>query len=237
MTRLKAIMFVCCIFFTGLACADQMIQQYESSADLEKLARDFIAANISLEPDETMEIAINRSDLPTQLSKCSTNIQVAFPREMSREKINALELTCNGEKSWQTFLPLDVQIYTKIVTAKSLILPDTNIHESDLDYSQMNINHLYNGYFKDKKEVLGFVASQTISAGTVITKKNTRRPQLVHRNQEVELVAKKNSIVVSMKGIAKSDGGLNDIIEAYNPSSKKTLQAVVVGSNRAEVVS
>jgi len=107
----------------------------------------------------------------------------------------------------------------------------------DLDYAQENINRLYNGYFKDKKEVVGYVASQIINSGAVITRKNVRRPQLVHKNQEIDLIAKKNQIVVTMKGISKSDGSLNDSIVAYNPSSKKTVEAIVVGLNMAEVIS
>ena len=229
-------LIVLCGIFTaciGMAYADS----FESVNKIKEVSKQFITQAISLAPDETMDITINPSDLPNQLAACTKDIEVALPNESSREKINSVELTCNGEKTWHVFVPINVQFFTKVVVATRSIAPNEMISATDLEYANYNAAHLYNGYFKDKKEASGYIASQTIGAGSVINKRNIKRPQLVHRNQIIDLVARKNAIVVTMKGIAKSDGVLNDTIIAYNPSSKKTVEAVVIGVNKAEVVS
>lgn len=231
LNKIFFIFFVLC----PVLCFAQDDPSYESIEQLKEIAKNYLTKNIQLEQDETMDIQINGADLPSQLVKCSQPVEPLLPRGTSREKIGSVELICNGEKSWHIYLPVMLNIYTKVVISRSPIMADSVISESELDYMQANINHLFQGYFKDKNEILGYVASQTINPGAVITKKSIKRPQLVHKNQEIDLIARKNFIQVMMKGVAKSDGGLNDLIIAYNPSSKKMVEAVVTGLNKAEV--
>ncbi|RDI39973.1 flagellar basal body P-ring formation chaperone FlgA [Aquicella lusitana] len=225
------------IIFVSLFSCSLSALSYENVEDLKNIAREFIINSVPLETDETLEVNINLSDLPAQLAKCSKKITAKFPNEFSREKINSVELSCNDAPSWHIFVPADVQIFTKVVVAKHPISANEIISESDVDYAKANISRLYSGYFNDKTQIKGYVAAQMINSGAVITKKNTRRQQLVHKNQVIDLIARKNSIVVTMKGIAKSDGCLNESIIAYNPSSKKTMEAIVIGFNKAEVIS
>ena len=128
-------------------------------------------------------------------------------------------------------------ISTRVVVAKRTISATEIIGLEDLDYAQYDRNRLYNGYFQDPKALVGRVASQVILAGVVLTKKNVQQPVLIHRNQLIDLIAKSNTVTVTMKGVAKTDGRLNEAIQAYNPSSKRTLDAVVMDSNRAEIIS
>lgn len=225
-----SLIFIC---YIPLAFADL----YESQDKLKTLAKDFVAKNTALGPDESLEVDINNSDIPAQLATCPTNVEAAFPKEANRERITSVQLSCNGSTSWRTFIPVDVKVYAKVVVAKRTITTNETLTEADLDFAQANVNILYGGYFKDPTEITGQVASQMIAPGSVISKKNIRQQQLVHRNQEIDLVARKNAIEVTVKGIAKSDGGLNDSITVYNPSSKRTLEAVVIGTNKAEVIS
>lgn len=233
----RLLLKTCCILLISFFSNSAISQQFESIEKIKSLAKNFIEKNITLEENQTLEVHINSSDIPARLTICSKDIEVAFPREANREKMSAVELICNGDKSWHSYVPVSVQKYAKVLAAKHFIPANQSISEYDLDYVQANVNRLFGGYFKEPVEVVGQVASSAINAGTIISRKSIHFPQLVHKNQEVELIARKNSIQVTMKGIAKTDGSLNDTIVAYNPSSKKTLEAVVIGLNKAEVIS
>jgi flagella basal body P-ring formation protein FlgA len=213
-------------------------ENIESIENIKEITKKYIIQHTTLDSGETLEVQINSTDVPMHLSKCSNEIQVAFPKESTREKINSVELTCSdNEKTWHSYVPVNVQIFTRVVVAKHPIGMGSPIVENDIDYANANINHLYTGYFTEIDSVKGYVSAQLIGSGTVISKKNVRRQQLVHKNQPIDLVVRKNAIEITMKGIAKSDGVLNDTIAAYNPSSKKTMEAIVIGFNKAEVVS
>lgn len=209
----------------------------ESIDSIKAKAKDFLARNVPLENEESLDIKIHSTDdTPKQMS-CSREIEINLPKEVNIERVSSLEIVCNGDRYWHTFLPVQVDKFTNVVVAKRVILTNEIISESDLDFAKSNVNRLYSGFYKNKSEVTGQMALHTIDAGGVFTKKNIHAPQLVHRNQIIDLIARKNSIQVVMQGVSKSDGCLNETITAYNPSSKKTLQAVVVDYNKAEVIS
>lgn len=208
-----------------------------SIARIKQLTKEYIQKNVQLNSDETMNITIDSPKASFKIPPCSEPLDIAFPNNATGNRITSVELTCKTPKTWHLLVPVTVQINTKVLVAKHNIPSKEIITEVDLDYAFQDKNRLYNGFFKDKKEVLGQVASHMISSGTVITKKNIQMPIIIHRNQKISLFTKKNSIVVTMDGIAREDGSLNSTIKVFNPSSKRVLEAVVTGSNKAEIIS
>ena len=231
---LRIILFSIAGFFSVSSMA---VGNDESFDTLKKAAESFLAKNISVASDESLEIHVNQVYPPLAVSVCSKPIDAAFPPDSNKDQITAVSLTCNGVQPWHVLLPVEVRINTKVYVAKNTIPANENITEDDLDYVSYDKNRLYNGFYKNKEDILGQVAAQVITAGAVLTKKNLKHPVLVHRNQVIEIIARSNSVSVSMKGIAKTDGSLNQMVTVYNPSSKRTLDAVVVGSGKAEVIS
>ena len=234
---LKNIFKVMFLFTGFFYCFSSFANVYESWENIEAATKNFITQNVPVGSDESLEVRLIQTNSPMKVPVCSKEINAAFPQEANKAQITAIELSCDGDKPWHTFVPVSVQIYTKVVVAKRAIAANDTITEEDVDYSKYDKTRLYSGYFNDQKDVIGQQAFQLITAGSVLTKKNVQLPQLVHRNQAIDLTATRNTVVVTMKGIAKSDGRLNDVIKAYNPSSKQILDAVVVGPNRAEVLS
>lgn len=219
------------IFVTAFA------NRYESLETIKNVTDHFIRQTISLDTDESLKVNINPSNSLLRFPECSQPVSAALPSDANKDQISAVELTCTGTVPWHTFIPVTVEILTKVIVARHPIMMHETITEDDIEYQSWNKNQLYSGYFKSKDEVIGKTALQLISAGTVLTKKNTQLPLLVHKDQTILLVARNNNVEVSMQGIAKSDGGLNESIKAFNPSSKRILNATVTGINRAEIIS
>lgn len=231
---MSKLMLLLVFVFCGRICFAAL--DYEPADKLKEIAKNFVLQNAAREPDETIDVQVSQSN-SSLLPVCTNQINVALPKDSTRNQITAVELSCNGINSWQTFVPVTVQIYTKVIVAKHMMSPKDTISEPDLDYASMDKTRLFNGYFKTKEEILGLEATQMLSAGAVFTKTNLQKPVLVHRNETIDLIAGTDSVVVTMKGMSKSDGRLNDMIKAVNPSSNRTLDAVVVGSNKAKIVS
>lgn len=208
--------------------------KYESIDNIKAVVENFIKSNVVLNSDETMEIEFNQVQL--RLAACTSEIIASFPRESTREHFSSIEITCNNEKKWQAYVPVLVHVYTNVLTARQVLSPKQIIREDDLEYVQSDKNRLFNGYFKNKEEVIGLEASQFINPGTVLTKRNIQPPTLVHRRDTIDIIAKRNQMSVTVKGIAQSDGRLGESIKALNPSSNREIDAVVVGSGKVEVL-
>jgi flagella basal body P-ring formation protein FlgA len=229
---LKIILMIFASFCCQLASADT----FESPAHLQAITQAFLTQNITADPDDTVVININPSIAKLQLPTCNTDIQISFPINTNKDQATGVELACIGTSTWHVLVPVEVQINTKVLVAKQTLMPKEPITEDDIDYATYDKNHLYNSYFKNKEDVVGQVASHLITPGMVLTKKNLQQPILIHRNEVISLTAKIHSIAVTMQGIARSDGSLNTTIKVYNPTSKRLVDAVVVGPNKAEIV-
>lgn len=222
------------IFLCWQTCQAGNFETYEH---IEDITKNFLIKTIEMDPEDTAEINVIKANFPQQLPVCTTEIGADIPKNSSKEQIASIELTCNGAQPWHALIPVEVKIFTKVIVAKQTLQAKNTLTENDIDYAQYDKNHLYTGYFKNKEEVIGQISNRFIQAGTVLSSKNLQAPMLIHRNQVIKIVARSNSVVVEMNGIAKSDGSENSLIKVYNPSSKRILDAVVIDATRAEIVS
>lgn len=231
--------FLCYFLFaitTALLSVNLFAEQYEPISHLKEIAKTYVIKNVGIEPGESIEVLVNQSNSPIQVPVCGKIIEANFPDNYNKEQMTSVELACNGPASWHVLVPVEVQIFSNVVIAKRTLTPKETIREEDLDFTVTNKNRLYSGYFKQKEDVVGKVSNHLITAGTILTPKSVQSPILIHRNQAISIISKSNAIIVTMQGVAKSDGALNEMIKVFNPSSKKTLDATVVGPNKAEVV-
>lgn len=209
--------------------------KYESDKRINEVAKNFLINSIQIEPGETIEVKVNQSNTPLQVSACLGDITANYPKNANKDLPSTVELSCNNPQPWHIFVPVDVQIFTKVIVAKRTIAPKEVITDEDIDYVAYNKNRLFNGFFTKREDVAGNETSRLVTAGTILTKKNVQLPLLVHRNQMVSLISQSNAVIVTMQGIAKDDGSLNSLIKVYNPSSKRTVEAIVIGPNKAQI--
>jgi flagella basal body P-ring formation protein FlgA len=234
--EIKCVLRLSSVVIASFLSLSSFAANFESVDHLSTLTKNFVLKNVPVDAGDTIDVKVNAMKAGEELPVCSKEIAAAFPVNTNPEQITSIELTCTGTTAWHTLIPVDVVISTQILVAKQNILPKQEITEDLLEYASYNKNRLYGSAFKEKHDVIGQVAAYMISAGTAFTKKNLQAPILIHRNEFVNLTVKSRSVSVAMQGVAKTDGAINTVIKVYNPSSKRTIDAVVTGPNNAEVV-
>lgn len=81
----------------------------------------------------------------------------------------------------------------------------------------------------------GRVAKRALGAGALVRTSDLVRPDLVGRGDIVTVVYDGPGVNLSLRAKATDAGALGDTVNVVNPSSKKTLQAVVTGPGRVSV--
>jgi flagella basal body P-ring formation protein FlgA len=71
--------------------------------------------------------------------------------------------------------------------------------------------------------------------GQIISFSDIKKEQLVKRNQPVKAIIKSSDWSVSVSGVAKGSGYLGDSINFYNPETKKSISARIVGDGVVEI--
>jgi flagellar basal body P-ring formation protein FlgA len=225
------------LFFSLLLISSSSLAEpFETADHLKNVAKEFVTNNITLAPDDTMEVIVSEPNVGLHLSTCANPIKATLPKEANKELITAVELSCDGNEPWQILLPVDIQMFTNVIVTKQALATKAVITDADIDYIPVNKNRLFNGYFKDRNEVIGLVTMHPMMPGTILTKKNLTQPVMVHKNQIVTLTAIHHQVMVTMQGVARTDGAFNSVIKVFNPSSKRLVDAVITGPNQAQAL-
>lgn len=191
--------------------------------------------HLSHQDDETLEINVLPLEKQIILPACTTAIDISMTSQLVAKQANSVTLSCRESPQWNIFVPINIKVFTDVLIANRLIKMGELLSASDTTYEKQDKNNLPDGFFKDQGEINGLAAKHNISAGSIITGKNTKQLPIIKKNESVSLLIKTGGVEVQMIGIAKSDGYLNDTIKILNPSSKKVIDAIVKNNHLAEI--
>lgn len=87
----------------------------------------------------------------------------------------------------------------------------------------------------DPDAVIGLAARRPLRAGAAVAGRDVSAPQVVKANEVVTLTYDNGGVSLSLQGKALSGGAIGETINVQNVTSKKTVQAVVIGPGQAAV--
>lgn len=218
-----------------LWCSCGFALQYQSLQDIRTTVRDYLKHQTMIFPGENVEVIVGHLDSRLRLPKCSTKIRPFLPHRTQGTRITTVGVTCDGTHRWNVYVPVEVKIYTPVAVASRNLVKGHLINKDDVHMVKRNRRRLRNGYYRSVHSVVGHVAARNIRSGVVFTQRNVQAPVVIRRGQEVTIVARTGTLQVEMRGIAKSNGQLNQRIKVMNKSSKRLIEAVVIGRDKVEV--
>ncbi len=211
-------------------------QTFQDFKAFEASVKQFAEQQIPHASDDALHIDIMQLNSKMQLPSCTDEIEMSLSRQGLSSTSNVVTLLCKGQQPWTLYVPLQIQLFTNVLAASRMIKPGEIIEKQDVIEKKYDKYLLFDGYFTRLEEVVGQAASRAIPAGGILGRKNIRKTALIKKKQPVELILKHGSIVISMRGIAKTNGFLNDQIKIINPVSRKEVEAVVTGNGIAEMI-
>ncbi len=168
----QLVLTICVLSICNVAWSSE---NYETPAHLKSIVRAFIKHQyrINNKDDQRVEIQINALNDDVQLSRCQSKIQASFAQGNRIEDTSAIRLQCYTEPSWTIYVPVTVKLFSEVIATNRLIAPGEIISEHDIDYEAFDKNRLYDGFFKDKNDVLGLSPTKVLQPGTALTRKNS----------------------------------------------------------------
>jgi flagellar basal body P-ring formation protein FlgA len=87
----------------------------------------------------------------------------------------------------------------------------------------------------DAARLIGNAAKRPLGRGSLVREADVQRPEAVERNAVIVMTFEQPGMQLSMRGRALAAGAVGDTIQVQNITSKKTVEAVITGPNRAAV--
>ncbi|KTD34282.1 flagellar basal body P-ring biosynthesis protein FlgA [Legionella moravica] len=185
-----------------------------------------------------IEVQADQLDPRLNLRACAENkLEIFNPYKTPMLNTNTMGIKCLEEDNhWTLYVPVKISVLKTVLVAKRALVKGSRITSNDLYPMEMDAQKLKQGYFTDPKELIGLICKHDITPDSPLNSFNIELAKLVHRGDQVTIVATNDYLTVSMDGIALDEGVLGDSIKVKNLSSKRVIDAQVTGEKKVAVV-
>jgi flagella basal body P-ring formation protein FlgA len=141
---------------------------------------------------------------------------------------------CESSIRWTVYTSVNVQTQARVLVARRSLARDTEITASDFQLQDRRVPGLASAYVSDPAALAGQRLGHPIAAGDALTAEALAPANLIHRGQQVTLVAHSGGFEVRMAGVALSDGRESERIKVQNQSSQRVVEGIVRSANEVE---
>lgn len=196
----------------------------KTSSFIRKAVEDYLNSRLSDQVSEWKIVEINYSiteKIPIDFSDYTFN--PTRPLRGGHGLYGNIEFTDNGQIIKSIPVNARIEITTEVATAKARISRGAVISEEMVSMQKMKIDGAPEDLCTDLATIVGQVAGKNILAGRAIEKSNLTAPVDVKAGDLVALVAERDGIRLTARGIAKKDGTIGELIPVVNLRSNKKL--------------
>lgn len=118
--------------------------------------------------------------------------------------------------------------------AHSLVAGET-VRADDLAYARLPRFQAPPDAPRDADDIIGKVARRPLRAGAAVAERDVSSPEVIHPNDTVSVTYRSGPVVLTLTAKAMGAARLGETVDVVNPSSKKVLQAIASGPDRAVV--
>ncbi|KFE45426.1 MULTISPECIES: flagellar basal body P-ring formation chaperone FlgA [Pseudomonas] len=198
---------------------------------LEFTVEDYLATN---QIEGRSEIEVKQLDPRTRMPYCDKDLTASLESPKPVGRVN-VKVRCEGTSPWTVFVPAQVHLFRNVVTAVRPLKRDSLVSEDDVALRERDIGQLGQGFLTSLDQAVGQKTVRPAVMDQVLSPTYLEQPQLIHKGDQVVIIARSGTLAVRMPGEALSDGGLNEQIRVRNLNSKRVIKASVTGAGQVEV--
>lgn len=199
----------------------------QSLRSIEETAQAFIEHQIEREfPNH--EIDVNDLDSRLKLTTCDAPLEGFLPPGGHLPGNTTVGIRCPGSKPWTVYVSATVKATREVVITKRPILSGSSITKSDIALEKREVTGNTDAYIYDPAHVLGKIAKRPLTSATALTPGMLDAPLMVHRGQQITILAEEPGIEIRMTGTALMDGAEGQVVRAQNGLSKRTVEGLAI---------
>ncbi len=201
-------------------------QSLQSLEEIEHVAYMYGVSEAQAQYDNP-QIVMDPLDKRLRLEACSGELD-AFSNSHNNGLGNqTIGIKCHGPVAWTVYVPIKVKVFRPVVVAARPLAAKHLITKADLTIKQQDISAIRQGYLSDTSHAVGQQLKYSVVQGIVINPNSLVTQKMVHRGEQVILIATAGAMEVRMSGTALSDATQGQRIQVKNSSSKRIVEGIV----------
>ncbi len=125
--------------------------------------------------------------------------------------------------------------YEEVVFTKHELSRGTLVAEQDLCMRKLNISKTPENVCMHVDDAIGKRIKQNMRAEAFLRSTMLETPPMIYKGDRVKIIAGNGLLLVSAKGLAQTDGHMNQLIKVQNINSKRNIIGRVVDQSTVEV--
>lgn len=202
---------------------------FEVTDYLQEQAQAFVLDQLDIPLDAQADVKAGTIDERLPLTRCEDALTISLPARMEIRRNTTVYLKCEGEKSWDLYLPVRVSIQKPYVTVAVPVAKGDILSEPMLTLAYQDQTLIRGDYLTDPTALIGVRSKRELKPGQPI---RLTQVCVVCKGDQVTLSAENSSMQIKTMARALQDGSFGDMIRLVNTRSGRTVQGQVsaVGS-------
>jgi flagella basal body P-ring formation protein FlgA len=134
-----------------------------------------------------------------------------------------------GERRHHVAARITLHVFALTAVATRRISPDRPVPADALVWGWRDLALTPEGAVVDSVDVVGMVSTAEVRAGEVLRRRHLVSAPLVRSGELVDLVIRRGSVSVSVRGSCRQDGRLDDVVSVRNEVTGKLIAGRVTG--------
>jgi flagella basal body P-ring formation protein FlgA len=181
----------------------------------------------------TLQVAPLDSRL--RVASCDRRLTAFMSGNSALRSQTTVGVRCEGTIRWTIYTSVNVQSQAKVLLARRSLTRDAEVTAADFRIEDRLVPGLSSAYVSDPATLAGQRLGHPMAAGDPLTLETLAPANLIHRGQQVTLLAHAGGFEVRMVGVALSDGHESERIKVQNQSSQRVVEGIVRSSNEVEI--
>jgi len=210
-----------------------------SSAEIARLVEQQVTqaaakAGLGHNPGERLEIQVQRPDDRLKLKDCGHIPTVAISSQRLIGRVTT-KVSCEQPHSWGIYVPVMVNLYRPVWVASQPLPRGHRLTPADIKQQEHLVSRLAQGYIQQSQQIVGQELRRPLRMGQVFTTHSLQAPQIIHKGDDVMIIAKTGTLSIRTAGTALANGRTGQQINVRNKGSKRIVKARIVGKGLVEV--
>jgi len=219
----------------ALAAASASSAQITELSSIQAAAERAVRQVIPQKDHQQVSVHVQSLDPRLRLAACDRPLSAAIAGN-GQPRVHAMvKVLCEGNVHWAIYLSVDIESDFKVLVATRALSRDAELSARDFELAARHLPGLTTDYVTDPSMLAGQRLRQSIASGEALSLESLTPTNVIHRGQQVTLVAGSEGFQVRMNAVALSDGRLSERIRVQNLSSQRVVEGVVRSDSVVEV--
>lgn len=180
---------------------------------------------------ENAEVTMGALDPRLRLAACSTPLQASLPPGATLRERATVGVSCRGSVPWTVYVPVSIESNIAVLVLRRSAARGARLSAADIETQTRRVAGTDASYLTNVTQLTGRTLKRPLPAGTPLTADSFVEDLLIHRGQQVTLIASAGGLEVRATGRALSDARTAERVRVQNSSSQRVVEGVAESAN------